>query len=129
MNVTTRLLHCSFGSSYYLMVYNIIQPGMSLVCAPKIDTRNSSPSSTSFISTEENPSGPLSCSLQARQIDIMMLVLWDTHRAALAALVDYMCSESHKHDKDNNIHVHVPTICAAKGCVEDQLYGQLLETP
>ena len=67
--------------------------------------------------------------LPASQTDIMMLVLWDTHRAAMAALVDYTCSESHKHDKDNSIHVHVPTICAAKGCVEDQLYGQLLETP
>lgn len=100
------------GSSYYLLVYNIIQPGMSLVCAPKIDTRNCSPSSTSFISTEENLSGPLSCSLQARQTSYVGTV--DTHRAAMAALLDYMCSESHKHNKDNSIYTY--HLCGQRMC-------------
>ena len=52
--------------------------------------------------------------LPASQTDIMMLVLWDTHRAAMAALVDYTCSESHKHDKDNSIYTY--HLCGQKMC-------------
>ena len=65
-------LHDVYLTYHFLSLINYL-PGISLVCAPNIDTQNSNPASISFINIEQNSSGPLSCSLCAKKCKHLMV--------------------------------------------------------